>query len=585
MALPATDAELIWNRQHFASFSFYQDDAHSATSGVFVPKHLQLVQNCAFDATNATSSQILDESTDASPEFIAVVAWDEAVAAGCYSYAQVAQNLHQVGVNGKLGISGIIFGSSISNKNVPFGSPIVEPYGESKFIDISMHLTLTSAATAQLLLNDIARSNSSSNNILYLVQDTGPWNRLASAPGFKAQKYIFLCVSVALLLYTFWEIGLMLCTFTVWNQRMLMYLSAIGYLVVFAMLQPFNMNSRVSQMAVYVSWIIGYLSFTVFIVAWSSMVKKIHVGAIFLLHHQIVHYGAAALVSLTILLKLWAFAAESYPLSGIADAIVLYEMPAVFSIQTALLCFLIVSFLHRTFGIAISKHTKSVLRNVAVLCVTALLGCICIVALSITITTSARYFVQGYLTIVVLYSLGQCLLFVAIFGALWVRGHAKRTRPLFNQHEFYVDLDLQPVHAESALSDALRDNSSNNCANSIISIYSESVHQLEIMSQQRYHIYYPQTEGGQSLPTTQSQTSVGGASNTSSASAAVISTLPITVAMDTITAVVSPSLRTRSQALLHTEIRRKGSQRHVYVPLEPASARKMQSSTAIEPRL
>ncbi|KAJ1871266.1 hypothetical protein LPJ55_004005, partial [Coemansia sp. RSA 990] len=166
-----------------------------------------------------------------------------------------------------------------------------------------------------------------------------------------------------LILYTFWEIGLMLCAFTIWNRRMLMYLSAIGYLIVFTLLQPYSMNSRAAEMIIYASWIAGYLSLTLFIVAWGAMVQNIYVYGklIVLKYHRAIHSTAAIIVSLSILVKLWAFAAESYQFFIIANYVVAYEVPAVFGSQTALLGLLIWAFLHRTFNIAISEHTKSVL--------------------------------------------------------------------------------------------------------------------------------------------------------------------------------------------------------------------------------
>ncbi|KAJ2551047.1 hypothetical protein EV175_003837 [Coemansia sp. RSA 1933] len=288
--------------------------------------HLQASQNCAFK-TNQTNVSSLDTMQSPSLGLAAIVSWDEAVAAGCYSYAQFIQNLHEAGVDSELDIREVIFGSAIDNDAVLFGSPIVEPYGDIGHTDSGLSMTLTSASTARLLLADILQSTMN-NATLQIVQELGPWNILAQATGFKAQKYTFLAVSIILILYTFWEIGLMLCTLTVWNRRMLMYLSAIGYLVVFALLHPYNINSRNSQMTIYVFWIIGYLSFTLFIISWGSMVEKIHTRAVvILMHHRKIHYGAAVLVSLSILLKLWAYAAESYQFSSIADSIVKYELP------------------------------------------------------------------------------------------------------------------------------------------------------------------------------------------------------------------------------------------------------------------
>ncbi|KAJ1906909.1 hypothetical protein LPJ81_001079, partial [Coemansia sp. IMI 209127] len=104
---------------------------------------------------------------------VAVVSWDDAIAAGCYSFAQLTQNLHEAGMDSELGIRGIVFGSSIENDDVLFGSPIIEPYGDIKHVYAGLYMALTSASTARLLLSDIAQSTA--NNIsLQIVQEPGP---------------------------------------------------------------------------------------------------------------------------------------------------------------------------------------------------------------------------------------------------------------------------------------------------------------------------------------------------------------------------------------------------------------------------
>ncbi|KAJ1941490.1 hypothetical protein FBU59_003484 [Linderina macrospora] len=276
---------------------------------------------------------------------------------------------------------------------------------------------------------------------VYIATNPGPWNVLDKSRGYAAQRYLFFAISILLILYIFLEIGLMLCTQTVWNKRMLMYVAAITYLIIFTLLRPYSMNNKAAQLTIFVSWIIGYMSFTIFIVAWGSLVGKIHRHRRLLTLHNTVHYIAAGMFSFSMLFKTWAYAAESHGLVQIVSMVLEYEMPVVFGVQTALLAMLITAFLTRTFRIAISRYTKTVLRNVAIMCLVALLGCLCILVLSILLATNGPMYVSGYMAATVLYSLGQCLLFIAIFAALWIRDHAKRTRPMFHEHEFYVDIE------------------------------------------------------------------------------------------------------------------------------------------------
>ncbi|KAJ2091202.1 hypothetical protein IW138_002165, partial [Coemansia sp. RSA 986] len=87
----------------------YQHDSQSAaTADALVPMHLQISQNCAFEADSGPENNP-DAVTPSVSSLVAVVSWDEAIAAGCYSYAQFAQNLHEAGIDSRLGLHGIIF--------------------------------------------------------------------------------------------------------------------------------------------------------------------------------------------------------------------------------------------------------------------------------------------------------------------------------------------------------------------------------------------------------------------------------------------------------------------------------------------
>ncbi|KAJ2714790.1 hypothetical protein H4R19_001542, partial [Coemansia spiralis] len=136
---------------------------------------------------------------------------------------------------------------------------------------------------------------------------------------------------------------------------------------------------------------------------------------------------------------LWAYAAQSYRLYAIAADIAMYGVPALLGIQTVLLGMVVWSFLRCAFTITTSDHMRSVLMNMAALCIVSLSGCLCMVALGLLLATPACYGTSCYQAVSVLYRLGQCLLFVAVFGVLWVKDNAKRTRPLFGQLELHVE--------------------------------------------------------------------------------------------------------------------------------------------------
>ncbi|KAJ2782706.1 hypothetical protein H4R18_002132 [Coemansia javaensis] len=420
-----------WAGRAFASIRAFQDTT-DASNGSFFPAHIRFEENCAVNASAAGQAA-------AGAAVAAIVVWEEAASAGCFSFAQVTALLAAARAPGSSApLRAVVFGSAVARPGASFGSPIVEPYGDLRTPDGGLFVALTSASAARLLA-------AAQPGPVYLRHDPGPWNDLLQTAGFRARRYLFLATSILLILYTFWEIGLMLCALTVWNWRMLMYLSAIGYLVVFTLLQPYGANSRAAAMAIYASWIVGYASLSLFIVAWGTMVRRIQQKQPVLRYNHWAHYGAAALVSLSILVRLWAFAAESYQLYAITTTLVMYEVPAVLGVQTALLVLLVWSFLRQTSRIAISVHTRSVLLNVSALCVIALAGCLCLVALGALLATPARYELGGYQAVVVLYQLGQTLLFVSILGVLWVKDRAKRTRPLFIQNELGDDDRTYPL--------------------------------------------------------------------------------------------------------------------------------------------
>ncbi|KAJ2390088.1 hypothetical protein GGI05_003313, partial [Coemansia sp. RSA 2603] len=142
---------------------------------------------------------------------------------------------------------------------------------------------MISTSAAKILVADIDEykhgidsDNTTMPQFIRLVAEQSPWESLANSPAFSAQKYIFMCLSISLILYVIWNIGLMLCTTTIWNRRMLMYISAIGYLVVFTLLHPYTTSNRAAQMAIFASWIVGYISFTLFVVSWGNTVQSIH---------------------------------------------------------------------------------------------------------------------------------------------------------------------------------------------------------------------------------------------------------------------------------------------------------------------
>ncbi|KAJ2682316.1 hypothetical protein H4R19_007156, partial [Coemansia spiralis] len=293
--LPAA-AEIRWGSQAIAGFCAFQCPP-GAADGYFAPIHALLEDNCT---VNIDSIAQLPRS---SPDAVAIVVWDEAVAAGCFSFAQVAQRLVAAAPPANASIRAAVFGSAVASNSVHFGSPIAEPYDDLLAAADTLLVMLTPASDARAL------ARAPPDALLYLRSEPGPWNTLVDSAGFRAHKYLFLAISVLLILYTFWEIGLMLCALTVWSWRMLMFLSAITYLVLFTLLQPYAMNSRAATMAIHISWIVGYVSLSLFIVAWSTMVRKIHSRTVALRYHQIAHYGIAATVALALLVKLWAYAA------------------------------------------------------------------------------------------------------------------------------------------------------------------------------------------------------------------------------------------------------------------------------------
>ncbi|KAJ2007887.1 hypothetical protein GGI04_001346 [Coemansia thaxteri] len=446
-AVSTSSANITWDGKTVPAYTLNE---HSADSyyDTLVPVRVPLVPGCALN-TNSLLSCPARVANGSSPavSWAAVVVWQEAVAAGCFSFAQVYQLLADTGCTSSGAIKGIVFGSSVDSPTRMFGSPLVEPYGDLHAHNPAVHVVLVAASTAKSIASFSLVDLGARNATIELAGERSLWSLLTETTGFAAQKYVFLILSAALTLYTLWEVVLTLRTHTAWSMRIVMYMSAIAYLIVFTVLQARHVSNRALQMAAYASWIVGYVIFTLFVVAWSAIVEKLHSKKTLLRHHCVVHYSSAAIVSLSVLLKLWAFAAESYQFLVVVDLVIAYEIPAIFGLQTLLLGYLAWSFLHHSSRIAISKHTKSSLRNVIVLCMVAILGCACMVAMGVTVASPARYTLSGYMAVTVLYKLGQCLMLVAIFGVHWVREHARRTRPKVNEHEFYVDVDSHRIHA------------------------------------------------------------------------------------------------------------------------------------------
>ncbi|KAJ1735763.1 hypothetical protein LPJ61_000360 [Coemansia biformis] len=258
--LPGTTAEIRWGGQSLAGFRAFQCLA-GADDGYYVTMHVRLEDNCAVNADS------IAQAARSRADVAAVVVWEEAVAAGCFSFAQVTRRLVAASATANVSIRAAVFGSAVSAEGVPFGSPIVEPYDDLQSAGAGLLVMLTASSAA----HSLARGQP---GYVFLRSEPGPWNGLVDTAGFRGHKYLFLAISILLILYTFWEIGLMLCALTVWNWRMLMYLSAIGYLVVFTLLQPYSMNSRAAVMTIHISWIVGYVSLTLFIVAWGAMLCR-----------------------------------------------------------------------------------------------------------------------------------------------------------------------------------------------------------------------------------------------------------------------------------------------------------------------
>ncbi|KAJ2067151.1 hypothetical protein GGH13_005426, partial [Coemansia sp. S155-1] len=431
-------ADIVWKKHTLTGYTL-----NTHTPGLFgenlVPVRAPLARGCTFDINSLSARSSLKEVLQ--PNLAVVVVWQDAVAAGCFSFAQIYQLFVSAGGFGKGGIRGVVFGSAVDSRHRTFGSPLVEPYGDLEVLNSAVHIMLVADYTAKSLIDRLPPDVGARRATITMLIDRSPWNALFDSAGFAAQKYIFLLASGSLVLYTLWETVLVLCTLTAWNRRILMYIAAIGYLLVFTVLQPYDINNRALQMAAYASWIVGYVIFTLFLVAWGSIVEKLHCEESILRHHSVVHYIAAIVVSLSILIKLWAFAAESYQFLMIANLVIAYEVPTIFGLQTVLLGYLVWSFLRRTTIIAISTHTKKALRNVTVLCVVAIIGCTFIVVMSVVIASPAQFTVAGYVAVIVLYKLGQCLILTSIFSVLWVRKHARRTRPQVSEHEFYVEVE------------------------------------------------------------------------------------------------------------------------------------------------
>ncbi|KAJ2461212.1 hypothetical protein GGF42_000347 [Coemansia sp. RSA 2424] len=524
-----------------------------------VPVRAPLVQGCTLDINSIAARS---SAREARADLAVVVVWQEAVDVGCFTFAQIHQLLVNAGSLGKGAIRGVVFGSAVDSRYRAFGSPLVEPYGDLEAHNSIAHVMLVADYVAKSIVDHLPSSSGASNATLAMLGQRSPWDALFASAGFSAQKYIFLSISGGLVLYTLWETALALCTPTAWDQRMLMYIAAIAYLVVFTVLQPYNAHSRALQMAAYASWIVGYIIFTLFTVAWGAIVEKLHSEETILRHQSMLNYGAAIVVSLSVLIKLWAFAAESYQFLMIANLVIAYEVPVIFSLQTALLGYLVWSFLRRTTIIAISRHTKKALRNVTVLCVVAIIGCACIIVMSIVMASPARFTVAGYVAAITLYKLGQCLMLASIFAVLWVREHARRTRPQICEHEFYVDIEsscIRPSGHASRVTGSQMGLVGRGLAHNDSSL----VYGLSKPADYTYEQSFL-TSG--SLARIQSGSSSG------------------TDTQDACLSALHVALRT-PQHLLDDHaaiagITRKHSKRHVYVPLEPLSNSQMQRSNS-----
>ncbi|KAJ2793037.1 hypothetical protein H4R21_006051, partial [Coemansia helicoidea] len=156
-------AEIRRGSQTIVGFSAFQCPP-GAADGYFAPVHVRLEENCTVSIGGTAQLPL------PSPSAVAIVVWDEAVAAGCFSFAQVAQRLVAATPPANTTIRAAVFGSAVGRRDAHFGSPIVEPYDDLQAAVAGLLVMMTAAPDARAL------AATPPGALLYLRSEPGPWN-------------------------------------------------------------------------------------------------------------------------------------------------------------------------------------------------------------------------------------------------------------------------------------------------------------------------------------------------------------------------------------------------------------------------
>ncbi|KAJ1659510.1 hypothetical protein IWQ61_001417 [Dispira simplex] len=203
--------ELVWTgatnvSQRFPAYNFFADQRISGTVLPYIGQAVRLQTQGRCDLTfSVLSPPELNQSDSTPVHGVGYLSWSDADAAGCTSYAQlddVSANLYNF-TNITLGA--FVLASPISQTR-HFGALESDPYGY--YLPESsprISLWLTSYEAGQTL--DKAFGKVSTWLPLELSPDRGPWNRLLTSVGYKAQRWLFFTLHLIIAIWTTYRGG------------------------------------------------------------------------------------------------------------------------------------------------------------------------------------------------------------------------------------------------------------------------------------------------------------------------------------------------------------------------------------------
>ncbi|KAK9765488.1 hypothetical protein K7432_006141 [Basidiobolus ranarum] len=399
---------------YFSSYDFYQDspDSYNFTS---ILLKAEILDGCRISPFSSNNTQLTYNNVSTMAIFIS---WKEASAKNCYEFSDIVSLLaslsKQLQSFNYPTLKVAVFTSTLESK-FSFGNLYHESYGNyfrDKPSDI--YLTIVAKDHGDILSNLL---NAARNPpVIQIWKEPGPWNRLLQSPGFAVMQWLYFACSILFLIYITYRLYCFYVIHRIFiDVRVGIYVASFAYLLIGVCVDANKINGVVGQIAIYVSWLVGYLAYGGLLLTWGRIVLEMHGRTQRLRIFYTLLYFCMGNFTLVVILLIVGVSSKIAIVYKIAVIMMTNEVPVLFLLNAVLLGYYGCSFLRNLKVLELSARSQHCMRKLTLLAFATIPGWLLLMLTALLLASTLTATVVGYVANMITYRLAGFQLYGVFF--------------------------------------------------------------------------------------------------------------------------------------------------------------------------